>query len=337
MTWQTPEERDRTGKMQWQTPEEHDRTGKIKWLMLVKHRRTGKLALAARRALCLLPTALCLLRSPVAADEPARPVSIESAQVTLIDQVRVPAKEAGVLAALDVREGDTVKAGQLLGTVESDREQVDKEQAVLEFQMAEEKALNDVDVRMAQKTRDVAKNELHRGRESVERFQKSISQTEIDRLQLTADKSELEVEKAQRDQKLARLDRDLRAKQVDAATLEIDRRRIVAPIDGMVVAVLHKQGEWVNPGDPVLRILRLDKLRVEGFLNAEKVSSNLLGRPVKLTVELPDNRRETFDGKIVFVDPEIEPVTGQFRVWAEVRNRDLLLSPGRHGALEIQR
>jgi multidrug resistance efflux pump len=282
----------------------------------------------------LLPTAYCLLISPLVATEPT--ISIESAQVTLIDQVRVPAKEAGVLAALGVREGDTVQSGQLLGTIEADREQVDKAKAVIEFQMAEEKALNDVDVRLAHKTREVAKNELRRAHESVERFQKSISQTELDRLQLTADKSELEVEKAQRDLKLARFDRDLRAKQVDATSLEIERRRIVAPIDGMVVAVVHKQGEWVNPGDPVLRILRLDKLRVEGFLNATKVGSHLLGRPAKLTVELPENRREMFDGKIVFVDPEIEPVTGQFRVWAEVRNRDLLLSPGRHGNLEIE-
>ena len=239
------------------------------------------------RPFSLLPSAYCLL--PTLRPEP---ITIESAQVTLIDQVRVPTKESGVLAVLSVREGDTVKAGQLLGTVESDREQVAKEQAVLEFQMADEKALNDVDVRMAQKTREVAKTELRRAQESVERFHKSISQTEIDRLQLTADKSELEVEKAQRDQKLARLDRDLKSKQVDATSLEIDRRRIVAPIDGMVVAVVHKQGEWVNPGDPVLRILRLDKLRVEGFLNATKISSDLLGRPVKLTVELPGNSPE---------------------------------------------
>ncbi len=285
---------------------------------------------------CLLPSAYCLLLS-AAAGEPARPIVIESAQVTLIDQVRVPTKESGVLAVLSVREGDVVKAGQLLGTMESDREQVAKDEAVLEFQIAEEKALSDVDVRLARKTQEVAKTELRRAQESVVRFPKSISQTELDRLQLTADKSELEIEKAQRDQKLARLDRDLRAKRVDATSLEIDRRRIVAPIDGMVVAVVHKQGEWLNPGDPVLRILRLDKLRVEGFLNATKVSSNVLGQPVRLTVELPDNRRETFDGKIVFVDPEIEPVTGQFRVWAEVRNRDLLLSPGRHGSLEIQK
>ena len=117
-----------------------------------EHRRTGKLALAARRAFCLLPTALCLLPHRLCiAGEPASPISIESAQVTLIDQVRVPTKESGVLAVLSVREGDTVKAGQLLGTVECDRERVAKEQTVFEFQMAEEKALNDVDVRMAKK------------------------------------------------------------------------------------------------------------------------------------------------------------------------------------------
>jgi hypothetical protein len=38
---------------------------------------------------------------------------------------------------------------------------------------------------------------------------------------------------------------------------------------------------------------------------------------------------------VVFVSPEVEPVTGQFRIWSEVRNRDGLLSPGLSGTLTI--
>ena len=54
------------------------------------------------------------------------------------------------------------------------------------------------------------------------------------------------------------------------------RRRILAPIGGMVVDVFRRQGEWVDPGVAVLRILRIDKLRVEAFLSAREVNRDLL-------------------------------------------------------------
>jgi hypothetical protein len=37
----------------------------------------------------------------------------------------------------------------------------------------------------------------------------------------------------------------------------------------------------------------------------------------------------------VFVSPEVNPVNGQVRVWAEVENRGLLLRPGLQAALTI--
>src|SRR5262249_26580496 len=45
------------------------------------------------------------------------PLSIPSAQLTLIEQVLVPAREAGVLTRLVVREGELAENGQLLGGI----------------------------------------------------------------------------------------------------------------------------------------------------------------------------------------------------------------------------
>ncbi|HEY1068118.1 MAG TPA: HlyD family efflux transporter periplasmic adaptor subunit, partial [Pirellulales bacterium] len=87
-------------------------------------------------------------------------------------------------------------------------------------------------------------------------------------------------------------------------------------------------GEWVNPGDPVVRILRIDRLRVEALLNARDFGPEIAGSLVTLDVTMPGGKREQFPGKLVFVHPEIEPVTGNFRVWAEVENRQLMLRPG---------
>ncbi len=38
---------------------------------------------------------------------------------------------------------------------------------------------------------------------------------------------------------------------------------------------------------------------------------------------------------MVFVSPEVDPVNGQARIWAEVENRGGELRPGLHGKLSI--
>lgn len=272
----------------------------------------------------------------VALTADAGTITVESAQVTLIDEVRVPAKEAGALARLEVREGRLVEAGQELGGIEADQAEMALAAARFELQIASEKATNDVDYRFAVKSCDVSKTELRRAEESIEKFPKSISPTEMDRLRLAADRAELAIEQAQRDLKLAGIQKQVKQQEVDAAALAVRRRKIVAPISGMVVDVYHKVGEWVNPGESVVRILRIDKLRVEAYLSARDVSRKLVGRPVRLRIELAGGRAEEFAGAVVHVDPEVEPVSGQFRVWAEVENREQLLSPGLTGRLTIE-
>jgi macrolide-specific efflux system membrane fusion protein len=95
---------------------------------------------------------------------------------------------------------------------------------------------------------------------------------------------------------------------------------------------MFRPGEWVEPGNEVLRLVRLDRLRIEGFLNASDFSpSEVSNRPVRVTVELARGRKETFQGKIVFVNPLVQ-AGGVYRVWAEVVNRmennQWLLRPG---------
>ncbi len=43
-----------------------------------------------------------------------------------------------------------------------------------------------------------------------------------------------------------------------------------------------------------------------------------------------------FAGHIVFVNPEIDPLNSQVRVWAEVENPDLKLRPGMQATLTIE-
>jgi len=261
---------------------------------------------------------------------------IEDAQVKLIEQVRVPAREAGVLVELDVKEGDVVKCASRLGLIDDELILVQKESAQLEHQVAKLQSENDVDQRYAKKSLEVAGSELTRSIDSNEIYEDSVSLTEIERLRLVVDRSDLSLEQSQRDMNLAKITERIKDRAVFAATSRAARCQVSAPINGMVVELFANRGEWLQPGDPVARIVNLDRLRVEAYVDGKKHGRELDGCRVQFTVILPPgDREEEFTGHVSFVSPELQPVTGQTRIWAEVENREMNLRPGDHGKLTI--
>ena len=267
---------------------------------------------------------------------PSDQIQVEDAQVTLIRDVRVPAREAGVLTKLSVKEGDLVKAGAVLGRLDSDLATLSERLATVEHEIAKYQSEGDVDRRYAVKSLAVADSELRRSQDSVQAYRRSVSQTELERLQLVVDKSRLSIEQSGRDLRVAALTTQAKEITIRIAAKHVQQRDVVAPIDGMVVQLFRKPGEWLNEGEPIVRIIKINPLRVEAFVDGSKYGANLYGRPARLTAHLPPGDRVAeFHGRVVFVSPEVQPVNGQVRVWAEVENRDLQLRPGTRGTLTI--
>jgi multidrug efflux pump subunit AcrA (membrane-fusion protein) len=77
----------------------------------------------------------------------------------------------------------------------------------------------------------------------------------------------------------------------------------------------------VAAGEPVLQVIRVDRLRVEGFLNATEVGpEEVAGRPVTVEVQIAGGRTARFSGKVVFISPLVQ-AGDKYRVRAEVENR----------------
>lgn len=279
--------------------------------------------------------ALAITLEAAAADAPSHRVRIDSVLVTPMDQADVPAREAGVLTTIAVREGQMVAEGELLAQIDETEAQLTKERAAIELEIALKEAANESAVRFAEKTLEMAEAEARRAGDAVERFRKSVSQTELDQLQRAVERGGLEIEQARHDLEVARLKSRLKENELKAAERNLERRRIVAPIAGVVVEIKGRRGEWVEPGETVARIVRLDTLRAEGFAGAREVNTHSTGAPVTLTIDLPGQPRAEFAGELAFVSPEIDPVNGQVRVWAQVVNRELLLRPGLRATMVI--
>ncbi len=287
-----------------------------------------------RQIMILLAGGWLVLAQSAPAGEPQQ-IKIDSVLVTVLEKADVPAREAGVLATLDVREGDIVEAGQVVGSLDDKLATLERDRVQVELELAQEHASNDVQIRFAQKAEAVTQAELKRAQESVEKFSKAVSQTELDRLRLTTEKATLEIEQARRDQKEAGIEARVKQQELKLAEEVVRRRGIVAPISAVVVQVSKGPGEWVQPGETVLRIVRIDRLRAEGFADARVMNRQLAGRPVTLRVEQPGEQPLSFTGKLVFVSPEVNRFNGQVRIWAEIENPQLTLRPGLTAAMSV--
>jgi len=271
----------------------------------------------------------------------AEPLVIESVVLRPLVEAEVPARQLGVLARILVDEGDAVQANQSLAELDGRVAELALGHAELERDQADAKATNELSIEYAAKALEVARAELERSEESNAKFPNSISDSQLDVERLTIEKLELERRQAEHELELARFDLELKTNAVEAAKLDLDLHSVRAPFDGIVALVRERVGEWVQPGDAVLRLVAIDRLRAEGFIHADD-AEGLVGLPARLALtreEVNDDAEESivFEAVIGFVSPEIDPVTRQVRVWAEIDNTDGRFRPGQQGRLEILR
>lgn len=290
----------------------------------------------------ILCMALALaLAAEDAANSPAEPIArLPHCLVSLVDDVQVPAQEPGVLVELKVREGDHIEQGMLLGRTDDSHAQAQRRVAIAEHQVAETRASSDINSRLAKATRDVAELEYQLNQQANQKVPGAKSRIELEKLQLAVHENDLRIEQADHETQIARQEALAAAARIEVVDDEIRRRRMLSPISGQVVEVYYQPGEWLQPGEAVLRIVRLDRLRIEAFLDTAQVAPTAVhGRPVEVSVELAGGRRESFAGRVVFVSPLVE-AGGQYRVWAEVDNRQQddqwLLRPGLEAEMTIR-
>ncbi len=318
-----------------------------------KRHAAPRMRLAA--ALTVLAAAATAIPGRTGADEPAppaRPRSVESESpanepilsnclVSLVQEAKVPAREAGVLVSLDIREGDTVTRGAVIAKIDDSQPQSDRRKAKAEHDKEVAKAESDVDIRYSVAAELVARAELEKANDANRTVSGAITSVEIERLRLNQQKSELSIEQARLEQKLAGLTATSKEVEVQAASDAIARRLVTAPLDGVVVEVFPHEGEWLQPGDPLARVVRADTLRVEGYVDSARHDPEAVrDRPVTVQITLADKRVETFSGRIVFTSPIVES-GGDYRVWAEVANRLVpdsgtwLMRPGQTARMTI--
>jgi hypothetical protein len=240
--------------------------------------------------------------------------------VHFIDDVKLPARESGQILELNIREGAPFKARQVLAELDYRLFSLALERARLQYDIAMEKANDQLAIIAAENEENLQKIRLNRN--TTLRQKGSISQEELEISQYEYQLALLKISREKVNQKNAEGEMKIEDAKIQEVREHIARHQLMVDFDGYVIEKLKQKFEWVNAGEPVLRVARLDQLEIHALVDAKVIDPHRI-RPdqtVTVTLNMADNKTEVFQGKITSV-ALMREWTDVFRIKAEVDNR----------------
>lgn len=237
-----------------------------------------------------------------AAAKKALPITVvANGYVTPFQTVDVRPQVQNVVRAVHVTEGQDVKAGQLLFTLDDRSGRSEVEQA--KAQMARDRAdLNE------------AENTLRRNRDLLSKG--FVSQAVVDSAQ----------------SRVNALRGTLRAAEaaMESSRIAAGYNRIVASIDGRIGAINVYPGSLAQPaGTPMVTIAQLDPVSVTFSLPERELThlrSTYPSSQAPVIARLPDGT--ALEGKLAFIDNTADPQSGTIKMKANFANAQRRLWPG---------
>ena len=237
--------------------------------------------------------------------------------VASIERQEVPGADPGVLMEMLVKEGTKVTKDQELGLVDDREAKAELIVKQLNAEAADQEAKSEFNVLYQKATADVAQKAYEKLVAANKGTKGTVSEIEVLKTELEWRKAELGIKKAQEELEVAGLTAKAKAAEAKAAEIGVERRILRAPFSGVVLKVKKHVGEWVAAGEPVVELIRVDRLCIRGGLQADQwPPADIEGRKVTVEVLLPRGRVEKVPGQVVFVSPQV--VNGKLEVWAEI-------------------
>lgn len=226
------------------------------------------------------------------------------------DSADLAARTVGNVSAIHVAEGDAVRKGQLLLTIDTRELDAQARRAGA--------ASTEVDsaIAGAEAAADAARAryELAKAtwdRYSVLRERNSVSAQEFDSVDADLRMAKADLDRAQRGLQQAVARRAQVREEVSAAQTVAGFGRIVAPFDGIVARRYVDVGSQAAPGMPLLRIDGGSGFRIDAALDETLGGAVSTGDSVPVRIDVLN---QIVEGRVLEVVPAIDPSTRTFTV-----------------------
>jgi RND family efflux transporter MFP subunit len=239
------------------------------------------------------------------------PIIIESTgTVVAANIVDIRPQVSNVVKEVHIKEGQEVKKGQLLFTLDdrNDRANYDKAKAVA----------------------DDAQRQLQRAKELV--AQNFISKAGLDTAEANAKSAAATARAAE-----VQLSFDYIRAPIDgrAGIINVFPGSLVAP--GNIVTTTSSSTATTALG-AMVTITQLDPINVQFIVGEDNIPLLMQTDPanLKVSVTVGDNRTQVYEGKVLVIDNQVDPAIGAVRVKAQIANDKRTLLPGQFARVKLE-
>lgn len=242
--------------------------------------------------------------------ETIRPATIDeryeaSGTVTARTVSVISSRIMGSVLSVNVREGERVKAGQILLTID-DRDLREKVQAAQSAYNEAMKALSS-----ATEQRDLAFKTYERYKSLYD--QKALSTQELDKIITEKNVAEHEFQRVEAMVKRAEAG-------LKEARVFLGFTRILSPLEGIVSSKTTDTGSMASPGMPLMMVEDDSAYRVEAAVDERFMNTMFTGMNAAIRVAALD---EDIAGNVIEIVPSVDPMTRTFVVKLDVTGKDL--------------
>jgi RND family efflux transporter MFP subunit len=234
-----------------------------------------------------------------------------------LTEVDVAASEIGQMSVVNVKVGDRVKTGLVIASLEDD-----VQEAALKLAKLQAVQNGEVETALANERLQFAK---------LQAMKTMVEKAALRKDELMRAESEYEIAKARRI--VASEQKSVREEEINRHQINLDRRRIIAPTDGLIIKVYHEPGEYISPSDPaVVRLVEDHMLRAVFAVPANEISLLQIGSPCQIyMVSIAQGMKAT----VSRIAPVINGESSTIEVEVDIANPDKAFRIGDRCTMEF--
>jgi HlyD family secretion protein len=233
-----------------------------------------------------------------------------------VTEIVVSSEARGRILAFDASEGQALKAGQVVGTVDDIQLVLRRKQLVASKQSVESRR-TDADLQLASIAQQIetAKKERLRVQTLIEADAANQKQLDDIDAQIAA------LEKQERAQRTSialgnqgvsaeGASLDIQAAQLDD---QIAKCSIASPLEGMVLVKYAEKGEYAVQGKALFKVADMEHMVLRAYVSGDQLSRLKLGQGAKVLVDFGSKETKEYSGRLEWISDKAEftPKTAQ--------------------------
>ncbi len=224
-------------------------------------------------------------------------------------EIIVSSEATGRILELNIEEGMDVICNQVVGHIDSTQLLLKKKQ-LLATRKAVESRRPDIQVQIAaiEKQIETAKAEKQRienllraNAATQKQLDDASAQIAILEKQLEAHRSSLEISNRSIGNESSTI--DIQIAQIDD---QLQRCKVISPIDGTVIVKYAEKGELTAQGKPLFKVADIKNMFLRAYITSDQLTKIQISQPVKVFADFGANEYREYDGVVTWISSKSE-------------------------------